>query len=181
MELKNYEKMIDFLMSDKRTQYENPDLFLPRFVKNNDTVADVGCGPGFYCIRLIKIASKVYCIDTSELMLDVAKKNCKSEKVQFFSSISLVPSNTVDLVLMANSFHDMENKEEIYDEIKRISKENSRIFIVDWKKDPKIEKGPPYYLRMTEEDYIKRFPDYSLKERFEIGPYHFGLLFERKR
>ncbi|BBG25460.1 class I SAM-dependent methyltransferase [Sulfuracidifex tepidarius] len=179
MVLKNYEKMIDFLMSDKRKQFEDPDLFLPKFVKNNDVVVDIGCGPGFYCIRLIKIALKVYCIDNNQLMLDTAKRNCKNDKVQFFESVKLVPSNTIDLVLMANSFHDMENKEEIYEEIKRISKRNSRILIVDWKKDTRTEQGPPYYLRMSEEDYVSRFPDYVLKERFEVGPYHFGLLFER--
>ncbi len=176
----NFDRMIEFLMSDERIKYENPDDFLPRFLKRGDVVADIGCGPGFYCIRLIKLASKVFCVDKNERMLDYARKNYKRENMEFLNSTKLIPDASVDLVLMANSFHDMENKEEIHEEIRRISKSYSELLIVDWKKDEKVTKGPPYWLRMSEDEYIRTFSDFSLKEKFEVGPYHYGLFFVRR-
>ncbi|MCY0849431.1 class I SAM-dependent methyltransferase [Sulfuracidifex metallicus] len=175
-----FEKMINFLMNDKRVEYENPDTFLPRFIKSSDVVADIGCGPGFYCIRLAKLASQVYCVDKNEMMLIYARKNCASKNVEFLSDVNSLPKSGIDIVLMANSFHDMENRNEIYKALLRALKNGGKILIIDWKKDKKIEKGPPYNIRMSEQDYVNSFPDFNLKEKFEVGPYHYGMLFVMK-
>ena len=48
-------------------------------VTSNDTVLDVGCGPGRLTIPLAKIAKSVTAVDLSKGMLEVAKRRAKEE------------------------------------------------------------------------------------------------------
>ncbi|WP_256201973.1 methyltransferase domain-containing protein [Sulfuracidifex metallicus] len=85
--------------------------------------------------------------------------------MEFLSDVNSLPKSGIDIVLMANSFHDMENRNEIYKALLRALKNGGKILIIDWKKDKKIEKGPPYNIRMSEQDYVNSFPDFNLKEK----------------
>jgi ubiquinone/menaquinone biosynthesis C-methylase UbiE len=158
---------------------ENPDDFLPRYVSKDDIVVDLGCGPGYYCKTLVKLAKKVYCIDVDCIALSMAKESAPSASFLCESAEEIsLPSTSVDIVLLANSFHDMRNKEKVVEELKRILKAGGKVIIVDWKKE-QTTMGPPLSKRMSEVDYLAFFKDFSLVEKFSPSPYQFGLVLKR--
>ncbi|WP_235185639.1 class I SAM-dependent methyltransferase [Candidatus Acidianus copahuensis] len=169
----------DRLLSDERKKFEDPEKFLPELLKTGEIVADLGCGPGYYCRVLKDYASKLYCVDKSLEMIQRARSYCQGDNVVFVnreSSDTLIPSGTVDVVILANSFHDMD-RDAVYEEIKRILKKDGRVIVVDWRKDAPF--GPPPQKRMCKEDYLSFFKDFKLDREFYVGPYHFGLVLTR--
>ena len=170
------------LLSPDRKKIEEPDKFLPKLLKAEDIVAEIGSGPGYYSREIIKYVSKLYCVDSNKEFLDIAKEMIKSKKVVFLNENSAkmsIPSYSIDAVILANSFHDMEDKVAAVKEIKRVLKKNGRIIIVDWKKE-KTEFGPPFELRMNESDYPHFFNDFAVKEKFDVGPMHYGFVLVMK-
>jgi len=163
---------------DFRKNFENPESYLPSLLEKGQTIAELGCGTGFYCQYLQEYANKLYCIDSFCPALEEAKKRVKSSNAVFLCedvSNTSIPSNSVDVVLLANSFHDMENKEEVVKEIKRILKKGGKVIIIDWEKRH-TGFGPPVYVRMSEDEYLKFFKDFKLVNKFKPSEYHYGLV-----
>ncbi len=145
-------------------------------------IVDLGCGPGFYAAKLKPFASMLYCIDSSKAMLSVARKTVRGKAVRFLeedsSRISL-PDSSVDVVFMANSFHDMD-RDKTSAEVARILRPEGKIVVVDWKKDAgqggEGHHGPPNSLRMSEADYLRWFPKFKIARKFKVGKGHFGIV-----
>ncbi|AAY80387.1 class I SAM-dependent methyltransferase [Sulfolobus acidocaldarius] len=163
-----------------RHTYHPPDEedFLPKYISQNDIVAELGCGSGFYCKKLVKLAKKVYCVDIDCEALEDAKLSLNTKAVFLCESAdkTSIPDAEIDVVLLANSFHDMDNKEEVVREIWRILKDDGRVLVVDWKKE-KTEIGPPVNIRFSEEDYVRYFKTFKLTDKFFPSRYHYGLVF----
>ncbi|ARM74763.1 class I SAM-dependent methyltransferase [Acidianus manzaensis] len=170
-----------FLLSEERKKIENPEKYIPFLISKNDTVAELGCGPGFYCQYLVEYAKKVYCVDKRKEMIEIAKKIAKNAIfLNEDASNTSIPSSSVDVVLFANSFHDMKDKTKVKEEVKRILNKKGKIIIIDWKKEG-TPFGPPESIRMSKEDYVKEFsPEFKLQKEFEVGPYHYGLILQRE-
>ena len=173
------------LLHEGREQSEDAS-FLDRTIgPKKQVIVDLGCGPGFYASKLKKFASVLYCIDSSKAMISVARKRIRSKTVRFLeedtSRISL-PNASVDIVFMANSFHDMD-REKAAGEIKRILKPEGKIIVVDWKKGEGLDgnghRGPPESLRMSESEYLEWFSGFKIKDRFKPGADHFGMVLAR--
>ncbi|BCU71021.1 class I SAM-dependent methyltransferase [Stygiolobus caldivivus] len=158
---------------------ENPEEFLPRYISPNDIVADLGCGPGYYCKILCKLAKKVYCIDKDCIALSLAKESAPSATFLCESAEQTsLESDNVDIVILANSFHDMDKKEDVVKEIERVLKAGGRVIIVDWKKE-QTPMGPPVWKRMTEEEYLQFFKGFTLLEKFTPSPYQYGMVLKK--
>ncbi|QGA69239.1 class I SAM-dependent methyltransferase [Sulfolobus sp. E11-6] len=163
---------------DFRRTFERPEEFLPEvFEGKKGVIVDYGCGNGFYAKYLLEYATKLYCIDINVIALEEVKKKFKS--VITLTSPKEIPDNIVDFVLFANSFHDMDDKHDVVNEVKRILKNDGRVIIIDWKKE-NTGFGPPLSIRMDEKDYMKWFSDFIVEKRFTPTPYHFGLILKRK-
>ena len=163
---------------DFRKNFEDPESFLPLLLEKGQIIAELGCGNGFYCQYLQKYAEKLYCVDSFCPALEEAKKKVNNPNTAFLcedASKTSIPSNTVDVVLLANSFHDMKNKDEVVKEIKRILKKGGKVIIIDWKKR-NTGFGPPLSVRMSEEEYLNFFKDFKLINKFKPSEYHYGLV-----
>jgi len=105
-------------------------------VRNQDTVIDFGCGPGFYTIPLARIAARTVGIDISEKMLQRAAQNCKKDnvKVKFIHSDGMsinLEDETVDLIILVHVFHEIEDKEKVLRQFARVLKPSGRLAIVE--------------------------------------------------
>ncbi|WP_369609398.1 class I SAM-dependent methyltransferase [Sulfurisphaera javensis] len=162
---------------DFRKNFENPETFLRNILTKGEVIAELGCGTGFYCQFLKEFAAKLYCVDAFCPALEEAKK--KAPSAIFLcedASKTSIPSESVDVVLFANSFHDMKNKDLVVKEVKRILKKGGRVIIIDWdKRNTRI--GPPSWIRMSEEEYIEYFKDFKLIDKFKPSEYQYGLVF----
>ncbi len=172
------------LLSSERELEENSS-FLDEIFKNMEAkvIVDLGCGSGFYAKKLRQFASVLYCIDSSEEMISVARKGVKDDKLIFLcedSAKTSLPDSSVDVVFMGNSFHDMD-KGKTSAEVARILRSDGSVVVVDWKKEGEnmSMRGPPGSMRMTENDYLKWFSGFQVTKRFNVGNQHFGIVMVR--
>lgn len=136
---------------DPATIFEKLDI------KAEMVLADLGCGTGFFSIPAARRVKKVFALDISQEMLDILKEKIKKEKITnievILSGESSIPlsDKSVDILFMANVFHELEDK--LLKEVKRVLKMNGRLMIIDWKK-MKMDFGPPLQERLDEKEVI---------------------------
>ena len=166
---------------DEKHRIDRPEEFLPKLLPGKDLViADIGCGRGYYAQYLIGYSSLLYCVDIDKEELTAAESRFKGygKRVRFLVSTSAIPAGSVDVILYANSFHDIGDKDGASEEADRILKPRGRIIVVDWKKDT-VPFGPPRSIRMDEADYLGFFSGFKTMKRFEPDQRHFGLVLRR--
>ncbi|MFP3289438.1 MAG: class I SAM-dependent methyltransferase [Candidatus Micrarchaeota archaeon] len=165
------------MSNSMREAMEKPEIYLQPIMEGAKVVAELGCGAGFYCKYLQKLAEQLYCVDSSAEAIEEAKKAVNGSNVIFLvedAAHTSIPSKSVDAILLANSFHDMQ-KDEVYNEIKRILNDSGKVVIIDWEKK-ETPFGPPLSIRLSKEDYISIFKDFKLEKEFQPSPNHYGLV-----
>jgi ubiquinone/menaquinone biosynthesis C-methylase UbiE len=125
------------------------------------TVVDVGAGTGFFAVPLahaIGPNGKVYAVDAQAQMLQWI--SAKIEKagltnivlVHAEASATTLPPSSCDLYLKANVWHELEDRETVLTEAKRVLKPAGRIAILDWRPDVERVAGPPLDHRIASDD-----------------------------
>jgi ubiquinone/menaquinone biosynthesis C-methylase UbiE len=178
-------KRAEVLDSPDRLQFLNPDNILDRIGLDREMIlADLGCGTGFFTIPASLRVKKVYALDVQREMLDILQAKIKKQKIVNIepilskeSSIPL-PDGSVDILLMANVFHELEDRGAILEEVKRVLSNRGKLAIVDWKKI-EMDFGPPVKERLAEEEIISICKDsgFEFVERSDAGPYNYLLVF----
>lgn len=166
-------------MVDKRfpasqaARLDNPErlLWLPPaeviaalHVRTGETIADVGAGTGYFSLPLsvaIGAGGKVHAVDGQSEMLDWLKgKLSKSE----FNNIELVhaeaeqtalPASSCDLFFLANLWHEIEDRDAVLLEARRVLRRGGRIAILDWRPDVEPVAGPPLSHRIAPADAVR--------------------------
>jgi len=168
-------------------EFLNPKIVLEKLdLKENFIAADFGCGSGGWAIPLAKILTKgrVFAIDVLEEPLSALKSKLRGEGI---NNIELkranvekgVPilSNSCDLVLMTNLLFEVENVENVLKEGKRILKTGGKILVVDWKTEASF--GPEKKVNIENVKRLAEKIGLKIKEEFEAGDYHWGLILEK--
>lgn len=161
---------------------DDPKSILPNVLEGRKVIVEIGCGAGRYCRHLAEYSSMLYCIDIDPVALKKTEKSLSSQKRTEFrvlTSTAKIKTHAIDVVLFANSFHDIYDKIQIEAEVSRVLKTSGRIVIVDWKKDSKTLFGPPQKIRLSEKEYMGYFKEFKVVKRFSTGDYHFGLVLAR--
>jgi ubiquinone/menaquinone biosynthesis C-methylase UbiE len=143
----------------RREAWERSDEIL-EFLKlrPGDSVADVGCGPGYYTFKFSEIVGekgRVYALDTSQEMLDFVgasaskhgSKNVTPIKVR--ANDTKLPADGVDVVFLCSLYHSvyvtsMEYvKDQFVESIRKALKKGGRLVIVD--NEVMRDAQVPYY------------------------------------
>lgn len=113
------------------------DFLLPRKnilkevgIKQGFHVLDYGCGPGSYttaAAELVGSSGKVYAIDIHPLAIqmvrDIVSKNKLTNVGNILSDRSTgLPDNSVDVVLLYDTFHDLRDPNGVLQELHRVLK-----------------------------------------------------------
>ena len=113
------------------------DLFSPRRNILNEVgirpgfhILDYGCGPGSYSIvaaEMVGTTGKVYALDIHPLAVrriqNLARKKHLTNVEPIHSDCATgLPSNSVDVVLLYDTFHTLTNKEGVLEELHRVLK-----------------------------------------------------------
>ena len=97
-----------------------------------NTVLEVACGTGRVTLEIAKQAKKVYAIDISPQMIDVAIKNIKEKRINNVElsvedAYSLPFDNDMfDIAICVNALHNMIYPEKALSEVKRVLKPEGR-------------------------------------------------------
>jgi ubiquinone/menaquinone biosynthesis C-methylase UbiE len=103
----------------------------------NSVVADIGCHEGYMTFKLAAVASKVYAVDVEQPRLDKLSKHMEGRKV---SNIVVVkgdydnprlPDNQLDAVIILDTYHEMDDHDEILQHIMTSLKKGGRLVICE--------------------------------------------------
>ena len=103
-------------------------------------VLDVGCGTGTHLDLYQKIGCKVFGIDLSPAMLDVARQKLGDRAELHLGDASQMPysDGTFDLVVTFLTLHEMPAllRSAVMKELKRVMKKDGRILLIDYRPGP---------------------------------------------
>ena len=188
----NPDEFASLLMAEDRKVWQNAEEILQQLgITEGMTVADLACGPGYFTLpmaRLVGGSGTVYAVDSSSTMLKHLKQNVtKGLPIDLRKTIVLmendvtrteIPENSVDVILMANIIHDLEDVRSFSMEVKRILKPQATAVDIDWHKRETESNGPPLQRRLSEDESRNLLTEngFRVKKAIYAGPYHYGLV-----
>ena len=155
------------------------DFFRPRKnvlkevgIKSGFHVLDFGCGPGSYIAPLADLvgeSGKIYALDIHPLaiqMVDsiVRKKQLPNVETILSDGKTGLPDNSVDVVLLYDTFHDLGDPDGVLRELYRVLKPNGIVSLTDH--------------HMNEQDIIYRLTNTGLFRLSTMGKITYSFLKE---
>lgn len=151
----NYEQRAKILPAEK---------ILTRFgLKPDQYLADLGCGQGYFALEAAKIVGtqgKIKAVDIASERLQTLEQSAQNlgiaEQIKTFlaegENVPL-PNKDVDVVLIANVLHELNNPLNYLRDARRILKNQGQIWVIEWQKK-ETPMGPPLDERRSVEEWI---------------------------
>jgi ubiquinone/menaquinone biosynthesis C-methylase UbiE len=158
-------------------------------LKPGDTVCDLGCGNGFYTLRLARLVGeqgRVVAVDIQREMLELLKDDAAAEKVTNIEPVlgtlidPKLKEGSIDLVLLVDVYHEFSHPEQMLAAIRRSLKPKGRVALVEFRaEDPEVPIKPLH--KMSKAQILKEFPPngFKLVEEFDKLPWQHLMFFER--
>ena len=157
-------------------------------------VADFGSGSGFYSMaaaRVVAPSGKVFAVDIQKDLLEKLKNGAKQNHLNNIDIIwgdlehlggTKLRESSLDAVMVCNLLFQIENKDALCLEAKRILRSNGRVLVIDW-------AGSYGGLGPQEKDVVSKikmtgfFQDHGfvLDREISAGAEHYGLVFRKVR
>jgi ubiquinone/menaquinone biosynthesis C-methylase UbiE len=171
-------------------------------LNGDETFLDAGCGDGYISKKAIEKYlpnGKVYAVDSYAESVNELREyadehgidNLIPVEADITKTIPGVGDGSVDVVLMLNVFHgfgDDNQKEDVINELKRITKSDGKIVIMDFK-PIEMTKGPPIDVRISHIELEKIFNEYGLIKSYlnvdigeenPQGKSHYLIIFKKE-
>lgn len=142
----------DWLDRPERETEERPERVLDVLgIKEGQTVADVGCGSGYFTVRLagrVGPRGRVYATDLQQEMLDLLAQKTRDMKnvtpVLATVEDARLPKG-IDLALMVDVYHEIPNPPLTLGQIKKAMAPGGRLALVEYRaEDPKVAIKPEH-------------------------------------
>lgn len=155
-------------------------------------VADFGSGSGQYSMassRAMAGSGKVYSIDINKDLLTKLKNSSVKEGIYNIEVIwgdldklngTKLRDFSVDFVLVCNILFQLENKDIVVKEVKRILKPGGKVLVVDWE-DSFGGIGPKPEVVFNKKSAEKLFEKegFHLEKEIKAGSHHYGLVMKK--
>ncbi|MBV8650644.1 MAG: class I SAM-dependent methyltransferase [Alphaproteobacteria bacterium] len=160
-----------------------------------ERVVDLCCGDGLFTLPLAERVKQVIAIDLDPAMVERARtrlaglSNCAFRPGDAYD-IAALAGAPADVVLIANTFHGVPDKERLARAVASALRHGGRFIIVNWHRRPREEttvlgepRGPRTELRMTPEEVaaVVEPAGYERTRVVELPPYHYGAILTRRR
>jgi putative heme-binding domain-containing protein len=167
---------VAWMTRPERDAEELPDTLLSRLrIPSGATVVDLGAGTGYFTWRLalqVGPRGRVIAVDVQQKMLDLNARELKKRGVPARVDLVLggdrdprLPQGAVDLVLIANAYHEFSDPAATMAAVRRSLKPDGRVVILEYIKEDVYSETPGLH-KMT-----------SREIRAEIEPMGFQLDF----
>jgi ubiquinone/menaquinone biosynthesis C-methylase UbiE len=179
-----------WLTRESRDREEEPARLMKALdLKPGQTVCDLGCGNGFYTLKLadaVGPAGKVLAVEIQQEMLDLlarraAKTNHKNiEPVLGTVADPRLPDNSCDLVLLVDVYHEIDHPVEVLAAIRKSLTKMGRMVLVEFRtEDPDVPIKPEH--KMSKAQILKEIPanGFKLVRQFDDLPWQHVMYFER--
>lgn len=160
-------------------------------IRNNETVADFGCGSGFYVLpaaQMVGTHGTVYAVDIMESKLaatqSIAKQmgfhNVHVVRADLEKPLTDIHEGVCDAVMMANILHEAIDMDGVLKNAYRVLKTGGRALVVEWKKEY-TPIGPDYKKRIAERDIENKFMRMGFRLEHDldssVDSYHYAKVF----
>ena len=185
-------KVRDSGMPDEKmwTEFFNPAGVLATLGidHSRQEIAEFGCGYGTFTLAAAATTSgTVHALDIEPEMIAIVQSKCletgihnvKATLRDFVATGTGLADNSMDVALLFNILHH-EKPIVLLREAYRVLKTNSRAAIIHWNYDPTTPRGPAMDIRPKPEQCIEWGQtagfSFNIKDRFDLPPYHYGIL-----
>jgi len=164
-DLSNFQKLVEKYEDPERAEWQNPELVIDQLGKlEGKTIADIGAGSGYFTFRLAEKGATVIAIDIDDRFLE----HIETRKIELNSAISpskittrlskeddpLLKKDEVDLALIVNTYHFIENRTAYLEKVSAGLKPNGTIVIVDYEAT-ETPVGPPESYKVSSEKVVE--------------------------
>ena len=180
----------EWLERPEREREEMPNVLVELLkLKDGDVVADIGVGTGYIARRIapkISDTGTVYGVDIQPEMLDLlAEKMAESGITNVKGVLGTItdpklPSESVDLAIMVDVYHEFSHPYEMLRNICRALKIGGRVVFVEYRaEDPRVPIKPLH--KMSELQVIKEATPHPLVwvETLDTLPWQHVIIFEK--
>lgn len=179
----------DWLIRDSREREEHCRTLIKALnLKSGETVCDMGCGNGFYALKMAKLVGKtgrILAVDIQPEMLHLLELRAKDagvgnvEPIQGSAVDPKLPSGKVDLILLVDVYHEFAYPEQMLAAMRKALKPHGRLALVEFRlEDPSVPIKLEH--KMSKEQIMKEIPPngFKLVEEFEKLPWQHVMFFE---
>lgn len=157
-------------------------------------VGDFGCGStALFTLTAAKLVGKdglVYAVDILKSVLMTVEERVRTQNLGNIKTVwsnleiykaAKIPDNSLDFGFLINTLFQTKKDSEVVKEAARMIKPGGKLLVVDWKKIG-VPFGPPIEVRVDPNEIRQAAKQIGLEEQeeFEVGPYHFGIMFLKK-
>lgn len=180
-----------WLERTEREQEERTDLLLQHLnLRPTDVVADIGAGSGYFTFRISPLVpqGKVLAVDVQQefvnMLMDnrILKNAFNVEPILGTIQNPNLPTNSVDVVLLVDAYHEFSHPHEMLLAIQKSLKPKGRLILVEYKaEDPYVPIKALH--RMSEKQAVKEVTGIGLKfvKNESILPLQHLLVFEKSK
>jgi ubiquinone/menaquinone biosynthesis C-methylase UbiE len=152
-----------WLERSARKEEERTDLLLRALeLEDDDVVADIGAGSGYFTLRLSKLVpqGKVLAVDIQPEMLEMIEQKMQQHALENVETIlgeidnPALPEAEVDLVLMVDAYHEFSHPREMMEGIVASLAPGGRVVLAEYRQeDPDVMIKPRH--KMSEAQVVK--------------------------
>jgi ubiquinone/menaquinone biosynthesis C-methylase UbiE len=154
-------------------------------LKEDDVVADLGAGTGFYTVALGAIVprGKVYAVELQKDFLTMIKNKVTDANIANIETLwgnvekiggTMIADNAVDAVIASDILFQVEEKENFIEEVKRILKPEGRVLLVDWSESSILPSTIVIPKNRAREIFEKK--GFVLGREIDAGTHHYGMI-----
>jgi predicted methyltransferase len=180
-----------WLNRPERDKDERPETLLDFLeIPAGSAVADLGAGSGYFTWRLARRVGpkgKVLAVDIQQEMLDLIAQDLKKRNI---TNVELLlgsdrdpklPVGALDLVLIANAYHEFSEPEAVLAAIRRSLKPNGRMVVLEYRKERSYTPMPSLHKMTMQEMRSEIEPaGFQLERALDFLPDQHGLIFTKR-
>jgi len=175
------------IRSDREQEEHTQELLDALNVQPGQVVCDVGCGNGYYTLKLARLVGKggrVLALDIQPEMLSLLSARAKKKGITNVTPIlgtvadPKLPEEKIDILLLVDVYHEFSHPELMLRALRRSLKPDGRLVLVEFRgEDPAVPIKPLH--KMTKKQILKELPanGFRLVEEYDELPWQHVMIF----
>lgn len=149
------EDLIKRFESPERDAYQKPEKVLNYLGKlKNKKIMDIGAGSGYFSVKLAEKGANVIAADVNDEFQALLKKRIEENQLENIE-LRKIPYDSpnlsegeVDMVLIVNTYHHIEDRSAYFSKVKQGLKMNGELVVIDFFKAD-VPVGPPTHHKIS--------------------------------
>lgn len=179
-----------WLIRDRREREEDCKTMLKQLgVQPGMTICDMGCGNGFYALKMATLtgkAGKILGVDIQPemlRMLDDRAQQAEIENIDLLLGTPVdpkLPAGQVDLILCVDVYHEFSHPEQMLAAMRKSLKPKGRVVLVEFRTEDRSVPIKRLH-KMSKDQIMKELPanGYKLVHEFDGLPWQHMMFFGR--